>query len=255
MKIKKNSLLIKIIFYNDIAIIITSVTIALFLILISFQSLENRIVDAGRDKITLLNKGYNSVILQAKDDLFQVSRNINILSGKNINNKFTYNTVAKLIRNQLTKKNLKLYSDSIVCIVSSDGMPLGEASGNRKNLINGETSRYILEKNLSRSEEDMDSIYFGKLGDTVYARIVIPYSSGSGRSKEYLVLTLPINQNVLDNLRKFVGLDENDKIFLVVDNTYKFGDLGLEKGSKFFRKKENWEYEYFYRKKTIDNTV
>ena len=57
MKIKKNSLLIKIIFYNDIAIIITSVTIALFLILISFQSLENRIVDAGRDKITLLNKG------------------------------------------------------------------------------------------------------------------------------------------------------------------------------------------------------
>ncbi len=53
MKIKKNSLLIKIIFYNDIAIIITSVTIALFLILISFQSLENRIVDAGRDKITL----------------------------------------------------------------------------------------------------------------------------------------------------------------------------------------------------------
>lgn len=255
MKIKKNSLLIKIIFYNDIAIIITSVTIALFLILISFQSLENRIVDAGRDKITLLNKGYNAVILKAKDDLFQVSRNINILSGKNINNKFTYNTVAKLIRNQLTKKNLKLYSDSIVCIVSSDGMPLGEASGNRKNLINGETSRYILEKNLSRSEEDMDSIYFGKLGDTVYARIVIPYNSGSGRSKEFLVLTLPINQNVLDNLRKFVGLDKNDKIFLVVDNTYQFGDLGLEKGSKFFRKKENWEYEYFYRKKTIDNTV
>ena len=187
MKIKKNSLLIKIIFYNDIAIIITSVTIALFLILISFQSLENRIVDAGRDKITLLNKGYNAVILQAKDDLFQVSRNINILSGKNINNKFTYNTVAKLIRNQLTKKNLKLYSDSIVCIVSADGMPLGEASDNRKTLINGETSRYILEKNLSRSEEDMDSIYFGKLGDTVYARIVIPYNSGSGRAKEFLV--------------------------------------------------------------------
>ena len=68
-------------------------------------------------------------------------------------------------------------------------------------------------------------------------------------------LTLPINQNVLDNLRKFVGLDKNDKIFFVVDNTYQFGDLGLEKGSKFFRKKENWEYEYFYRKKTIDNTV
>lgn len=255
MKIKKNSLLIKIIFYNDIAIIITSVTIALFLILISFQSLENRIVDAGRDKITLLNKGYNSSILQAKDDLFQVARNINILSGKNINNKFTYNTVAKLIRNQLTKRNFKLYSDSIVCIVSADGMPLGEASENKKTMISGEASRYILEKNLSRSETDMDSIYFGRMGDSIYARIIIPYTASSGRTEEFLVLTLPINQNVLDSLRKFVGLDKRDKIFFVVDNIYQFGDLGLERGSKFFRKKENWEYEYFYKKKTINNTV
>lgn len=255
MKIKKNSLLIKIIFYNDIAIIITSVTIALFLILISFQSLENRIVDAGRDKIILLNKGYNSAILKSKDDLFQVSRNINILSGKNINNKFTYNTVAKLIRNQLTKKNFKLYSDSIVCIVSADGMLLGEASGNKKTSLSGETSRYILEKNLSRSEEDMDSIYFGKIGDIIYARIVIPYSISLGKIKEFLVLTMPINQNVLDELREFVGLAEEDKIFFVADNTYQFGDLNLPKGSKFFRRKENWEYEYFYRKKTINNTT
>ncbi|MDO4589049.1 MAG: hypothetical protein Q4B33_04240, partial [Fusobacterium sp.] len=255
MKIKKNSLLIKIIFYNDIAIIITSVTIALFLILISFQSLENRIVDAGRDKIILLNKGYNSAILKSKDDLFQVSRNINILSGKNISNKFTYNTVAKLIRNQLTKKDFKLYSDSIVCIVSADGMPLGEASGDKTTLISGETNRYILEKNLSRSEEDMDSIYFGKIGDIIYARIVIPYSISSGKTKEFLVLTMPINQNVLDELREFVGLAKDDKIFFVADNTYQFGDLNLSKGSKFFRRKENWEYEYFYRKKTINNTT
>ena len=90
-----------------------------------------------------------------------------------------------MIRNQLTKKNLKLYSDSIVCIVLADGMPLGEASDNRKTLINGEASRYILEKNLSRSEEDMDSIYFGKLGDTVYARVVIPYNSGSERERNF----------------------------------------------------------------------
>ena len=166
MKIKKNSLLIKIIFYNDIAIIITSVTIALFLILISFQSLENKIVDSGRDKIILLNRGYNAAILKAKDDLFQVSRNINILSGKNVNNKFTYDTIAKLIRNQLTKIDLKMYTDSFVCIVSADGMPLGEAGSEKHALLSSEKSRYILEKNLSRSETDMDSIYFGRIGVT-----------------------------------------------------------------------------------------
>ncbi len=62
MRIKKNSLLIKIIFYNDIAIMITSVTIALFLIFISFESLENKVIDSGRDKIILLNRGYLSLI-------------------------------------------------------------------------------------------------------------------------------------------------------------------------------------------------
>ena len=112
MRIKKNSLLIKIIFYNDIAIMITSVTIALFLIFISFESLENKVIDSGRDKIILLNRGYNAAIINAKDDLFQVSRNINVLAGKNLNNTITYNTIAKLIRNQLTKKNLKMYSET-----------------------------------------------------------------------------------------------------------------------------------------------
>lgn len=255
MKIKKNSLLIKIIFYNDIAIIITSVTIALFLILISFQSLENKVVDSGRDKIILLSRGYNAAVLKAKDDLFQVSRNINILSGKNVNNKFTYDTVAKLIRNQLTKRDFKIYSDSIVCIVSADGMPLGEAGNEKQILVNSEKSRYILEKNLSRSEADMDNIYFGKIGDTVYVRIVTPYTNNSTKGKEFLVLTMPINQNVLEGLRKFVGLNDEDKIFFIADNIYQFGDLGFTKGNKFFKKKENWEYEYFYSKKTINNNT
>lgn len=255
MKIKKNSLLIKIIFYNDIAIIITSVTIALFLILISFQSLENKVVDSGRDKIILLSRGYNAAVLKAKDDLFQVSRNINILSGKNVNNKFTYDTVAKLIRNQLTKRDFKIYSDSIVCIVSADGMPLGEAGNEKQILVNSEKSRYILEKNLSRSEADMDNIYFGKIGDTVYVRIVTPYTNNSAKGKEFLVLTMPINQNVLEGLRKFVGLNDEDKIFFIADNIYQFGDLGFTKGNKFFKKKENWEYEYFYSKKTINNNT
>lgn len=107
MRIKKNSLLIKIIFYNDIAIMITSVTIALFLIFISFESLENKVVDSGRDKIILLSRGYNAAMINAKDDLFQISRNINVLAGKNLNSTLTYNTVAKLIRNQLTKKILR----------------------------------------------------------------------------------------------------------------------------------------------------
>lgn len=254
MRIKKNSLLIKIIFYNDIAIMITSVTIALFLIFISFESLENKVVDSGRDKIILLSRGYNAAMINAKDDLFQISRNINVLAGKNLNSTLTYNTVAKLIRNQLTKKNLKMYSESLITIVSADGTTLGE-SGNGKDYFRiDERSRHILEKNLSRSESEMSNYYFSKVGKDIYARILLPYTSeGNNSKKKFIVMTMPINDNVLNELRNFVGLTEEDKIFLVVDNTYQLGDMKLKKGERFFKKKLNLEYDYFYGKKTVDN--
>lgn len=255
MRIKKNSLLIKIIFYNDIAIMITSVTIALFLIFISFESLEKKIVDSGRDKIILLSRGYNAAIINAKDDLFQISRNINVLAGKNLNNTLTYNTVAKLIRNQLTKKNLKMYSESLITIVSADGTTLGE-SGNGKDYFRiDERSRHILERNLSRSESEMSNYYFSKVGKDIYARILLPFSSerNNNDKKKFIVMTMPINDNVLNELRNFVGLTDEDKIFLVVDNTYQLGDMDLKKGERFFKKKLNLEYDYFYGRKTVDN--
>lgn len=255
MRIKKNSLLIKIIFYNDIAIMITSVTITLFLIFISFESLEKKIVDSGRDKIILLSRGYNAAIINAKDDLFQVSRNINVLAGKNLNNTLTYNTVAKLIRNQLTKKNLKMYSESLITIVSADGTTLGE-SGNGKDYFRiDERSRHILERNLSRSESEMSNYYFSKVGKDIYARILLPFSSerNNNDKKKFIVMTMPINDNVLNELRNFVGLTDEDKIFLVVDNTYQLGDMDLKKGERFFKKKLNLEYDYFYGRKTVNN--
>ena len=255
MRIKKNSLLIKIIFYNDIAIMITSVTIALFLIFISFESLENKVVDSGRDKIILLSRGYNAAMINAKDDLFQISRNINVLAGKNLNSTLTYNTVAKLIRNQLTKKNLKMYSESLITIVSADGTTLGE-SGNGKDYFRiDERSRHILERNLSRSESEMSNYYFSKVGKDIYARILLPFSSerNNNDKKKFIVMTMPINDNVLNELRNFVGLTDEDKIFLVVDNTYQLGDMDLKKGERFFKKKLNLEYDYFYGRKTVDN--
>lgn len=255
MRIKKNSLLIKIIFYNDIAIMITSVTIALFLIFISFESLEKKVVDSGRDKIILLSRGYNAAIINAKDDLFQVSRNINVLAGKNLNNTLTYNTVAKLIRNQLTKKNLKMYSESLITIVSADGTTLGE-SGNGKDYFRiDERSRHILERNLSRSESEMSNYYFSKVGKDIYARILLPFTSerNNNDKKKFIVMTMPINDNVLNELRNFVGLTNEDKIFLVVDNTYQLGDMDLKKGERFFKKKLNLEYDYFYGRKTVNN--
>lgn len=147
-----------------------------------------------------------------------------------------------------------MYSESLITIVSADGTTLGE-SGNGKDYFRiDERSRHILEKNLSRSESEMSNYYFSKVGKDIYARILLPYTSeGNNSKKKFIVMTMPINDNVLNELRNFVGLTEEDKIFLVVDNTYQLGDMKLKKGERFFKKKLNLEYDYFYGKKTVDN--
>lgn len=84
MRVNKNSLLVRMIFYNDIAIIVASTTIALFLTFIAFQNLESRVIDSARDKIVLMNRAYNGEILRAKDDLNQTLRNISTLSNRSL---------------------------------------------------------------------------------------------------------------------------------------------------------------------------
>ena len=63
MKISKNSLLIRMVFYNNIAIVVASVTIALFLTFIAFQNIEMKVIDSAKDKISLVNRAYNGEIL------------------------------------------------------------------------------------------------------------------------------------------------------------------------------------------------
>ena len=69
MRVSRNSLLVRMVFYNDIAIVISSITIALFLTFTAFQNLESKVVDSVRDKISLMNRAYNGEILKVKDDI------------------------------------------------------------------------------------------------------------------------------------------------------------------------------------------
>ena len=68
MRVSRNSLLVRMVFYNDIAIIVASTTIALFLTFTAFQNIESKVIDSARDKISLMNRAYNGEILKVKDD-------------------------------------------------------------------------------------------------------------------------------------------------------------------------------------------
>ena len=67
MKVSRNSLLVRMIFYNDIAIIIVSVTIALFLTFTAFQNIESKVVESAKDKMILVNRAYIGEVLKIKE--------------------------------------------------------------------------------------------------------------------------------------------------------------------------------------------
>ena len=71
MKIRKDSLLIKIIFYNDIAIFLTSILIAIVVILTSFQDMEQRIEDTTKNKMNLLMGNYKSYFGEIRNDVYK----------------------------------------------------------------------------------------------------------------------------------------------------------------------------------------
>ena len=254
MKISKNSLLVRMVFYNNIAIIVASITVALFLTFIAFQNIEMKVIDSARDKISLVNRAYNGEILRAKDDLNRIIRNIPEIEDNSSHNKYTYTQRTDIIKNQLVKIDKKLYSESIVSIVDDEGNVLGEASdANHSSKIDKSNFR----RNLSNADSNIKTSYFSKVDDDIYTRIIVKYGVNSGK-RHYILLTLPMNLPILKELGILAGLNEQDKIFLLVGDKYKYGTFAhIDDDSLNLRKEENpftkRGYNYLYKKRKVNN--
>ena len=254
MKISKNSLLVRMVFYNNIAIIVASITVALFLTFIAFQNIEMKVIDSARDKISLVNRAYNGEILRAKDDLNRIIRNIPEIEDNSSHNKYTYTQRADIIKNHLVKIDKKLYSESIVSIVDDEGNVLGEASdANHSSKIDKSNFR----RNLSNADSNVKTSYFSKVDDDIYTRIIVKYGVNSGK-RHYILLTLPMNLPILKELGILAGLNEQDKIFLLVGDKYKYGTFAhIDDDSLNLRKEENpftkRGYNYLYKKRKVNN--
>ena len=242
------------VFYNNIAIVVASITIALFLTFIAFQNIELKVIDSARDKISLVNRAYNGEILRAKDDLNRIIRNVPALEDNSSDNRFTYTQRADIIREQLIKMDRKLYSDSIVSIVDEDGNVIGETGAFKA------TSRIDKEnfkRNLANADSNIKTSYFSKIDGDIYTRIIVRYGTDTNR-KLYILLTLPMNLNILKELGILAGLNDQDKIFLLVDDKYKCGTFTHVKDDSFnIRNDENpftkRGYNYLYKKRKVND--
>lgn len=249
MRVSRNSLLVRMVFYNDIAIVISSITIALFLTFTAFQNLESKVVDSVRDKISLMNRAYNGEILKVKDELNQTLRNFTTFDNRKLNNILSYSERAALIRNRLARRNYELYSNSILSIVDENGYVLGEVN-------NGEVSlkidRESFKANVSNVDNDIKTSYFSKVEDKIYSRVIVRYNNESER-RLYLVVTLPIDERVMKNLSLLSSLGEEDKVFLVVDEKYKLGTFSLKENTPILSKRDKNKFNLKNYKKSIDD--
>ena len=74
MRINRDSLLVKIIFYNNIAIVITAITVAFITTFITFEDMEARLAATAKEKISLLDKAKTNYLSKIREDLYEVSR-------------------------------------------------------------------------------------------------------------------------------------------------------------------------------------
>ena len=133
MQIKRDSLLLRIIFYNDIAIIFTSLALALVFSLMVFSSMEQRLADTAREKVFLLYKAYVTEAKDSRETFRMVTNSVFQLAGTGIveNNRLYYDQIAKNISHELMKHSYERYSNSRVTLVNGEGTLLGRNSSER----------------------------------------------------------------------------------------------------------------------------
>ena len=254
MFIKKDSLLLRIISYNGIAIVIVaSIMASLFGIMI-FNELNMRLLDKSRERTLLVNKAYLYYIDKSREHLYDASTDAVNLVLVDSNDKLIQNRLASAVRNQLSTESYGLYGKSFIQIVSSNRIILGE-SGDRD-------IKYDLYKsnNVIPSKEFLE---YGKAEyvstkDALYVRIVQPYRLYKSTERNYIVLTFPLNNYSLSEIKEYAYLTNEDKVFILSKDGYLYGELSLDKVENFFEKfkfnkvgRELSDNKYYFSEKKI----
>ena len=199
MFIKKDSLLLRIISYNGIAIVtVVSIIVTLFGIMI-FNELNMRLLDKSRERTLLVNKAYLFFIDRSRENLYDASNDAVNLVLVDSNDELIQNRIASVVRNQLNRESYSLYSKSLVQIISPNRVILGE-SGDRD-------IKYDLYKT-NNVIPSKDFLEYGKVEyistkEALYIRIVQPYRLYKSTKRNYIVLTFPLTNYSLSEIKKY----------------------------------------------------
>lgn len=246
MRINRDSLLVKIIFYNSIAIVITAIAVALITTFITFEDMESRLIITAREKVALVDKAKTNYLSNVREDLYEVSRNNETYDVKEIEN---YDIAAQVLKSELLRRDFQVYYRIGIAIIDTQGKVLGRA-GDFEILDSEKCFKY---SGISKGIEEGN--YLVEIKGRIYAKVIIPYTIRNNQ-KEYLLAAVPLDLNFLQYIKSFIELGSNDRIFSVIGDKYSNGDFNIEINEGFLTnesyntlKKAN--YKYFYKKTTI----
>ena len=257
MFIKKDSLLLRIISYNGIAIVIVASIMATLFGIMIFNELNMRLLDKSRERTLLVNKAYLYYIDKSREHLYDASTDAVNLVLIDSDDKLIQNRLASAVRNQLSTESYSLYGKSFIQILSPNRIILGE-SGDRD-------IKYDLYKNnnIIPSKEFLEYGKFEYVNtkEALYVRIVQPYRLYKSTERNYIVLTFPLTNYSLSEIKEYAYLTKDDKVFILSKDGYLYGELSLDKVDDFF---ENFKFNkvgrelsdnkyYFSEKKIGDN--
>lgn len=235
MFIKKDSLLLRIISYNGIAIVIVASIMATLFGIMIFNELNMRLLDKSRERTLLVNKAYLYYIDKSREHLYDASTDAVNLVLIDSDDKLIQNRLASAVRNQLSTESYSLYGKSFIQILSPDRIILGE-SGDRD-------IKYDLYKNnnIIPSKEFLEYGKFEYINtkDALYVRIVQPYRLYKSTERNYIVLTFPLTNYSLSEIKEYAYLTKDDKVFILSKDGYLYGELSLDKVDDFF---ENFKF-------------
>ena len=257
MFIKKDSLLLRIISYNGIAIIIVSTIMALLFGIMIFNELNMRLLDKSRERTLLVNKAYLALIEESRQHLYDASSDAVNLVLAETNDRQIQNQLAAAIKNQLSMESYGLYEKAYIQILSQKGIVLGESGDGEIKLD------LYLNNNIIPTQDFLKSKKFDYVGtkEELYVRMVQPYRLYKSHERNYIVLTLPLSNYSLVRIKEYAYLTDEDKVFISSKDGYTFGELKLKQPENFFK---NFKYNkigreisenkyYFSEKKVGDN--
>ncbi|WP_319370940.1 ATP-binding protein [uncultured Ilyobacter sp.] len=258
MRLKKDSLLLKIIFYNNMAVLLTASMIAFILTFITLKDIGAQVTKLAAEKIKTLDRYYTFYMSKMRDDIFMISQNQNVLLNSDIsqNNKINYQLFSDKLKSQLEKQNYKIYSDTIFSIIGESNEILGE-SGDEEVLKNFSTSRSRNYLNFisKRSKYQMKTSFQERVGEDILVRISVPYYADP--EVKAFILTFIIDDKFLEVCHDFMGLEDKHKMFLLTGGAYSKGSLEISSGEKFLSDKVRSElqlrdHKYFFMEKTVN---